>query len=195
MPTRGIHLVSTTYGTWPPGDARGHWSPLLDFYGRLRERGHRLRLGDSETLHRATDIAHEPEKVLSSHEIQLVADTIGALVGVTHRPPLVAGRPNYQPPVIHAAAVERTHFHLLTGVMREDVGTFMGRIKGTTSSALRALPENTGRKHIWTAHYWEVFLFDEGGLDAVQTYIEAHNTRRGLPPNPFPWVHPRRLRK
>jgi REP element-mobilizing transposase RayT len=107
----------------------------------------------------------------------------------------VAGRQIFKPPVIYAAAIERTHFHLLTGVMREDVGTFMGRIKGMTSSAICALPENAGRRHVWTAHYWEVFLFDEGGVDAVQTYIEAHNVRRGLSPNPYSWAHPRRLRK
>jgi len=195
MPTCGIHLVSTTYRTWLPGDDRGHWSPLLDFYGALRERGHRLRVGDPITRQRGEGIADEPEKVLSPREVQTVADTIGALITSPHSPPLVAGRPTFKPPVIYAAAIERTHFHLLTGIMREDVGIFMGRIKGITSSAVCALPENAGRRHVWTAHYWEVFLFDDGGVEAVQGYIEAHNVRRGLAPNPFPWVHPRRVRK
>lgn len=39
MATIGIHLVWTSYGTWLPGDDRGHWSPLFDFYGHLVERG------------------------------------------------------------------------------------------------------------------------------------------------------------
>ena len=77
MTTSGIHLVSTTYRTWLPGDNRGHWSPLFDLYGRLLELGHRLRLPDADTKRHAEEIAKEPEKVLSPREIEVVAETFG----------------------------------------------------------------------------------------------------------------------
>jgi hypothetical protein len=105
---------------------------------------------------------------------------------------LVAGLPVPKPPVVYAAAIERTHFHLLIGILKEDLGIFVGRLKGTAASAICAMPEYAGRKHVWTAHYWEVFLFDEPAVDAVQVYIQSHNLRRNLPASPYPWIHPRR---
>src|SRR5437879_13230424 len=79
MGTRAIHVIWTTYMTWPPGDARGHWSSLFDLYGHLIERGHKLNLPDTITLKHAQSLATEPPKVLSPIEIDLVADVIGAL--------------------------------------------------------------------------------------------------------------------
>jgi hypothetical protein len=194
MPTCGIHVISTTYRTWMPGDARGHWSPLFDFYGRLKESGHRLRLPDPDTFRHSSEIAKEPEMVLSPHAMTIVAHTFRALLTPPHSPPLVAGTALFKPPIVYAAAIERTHFHLLIGILREDLGTFVGRLKGSAASAVLSFPEYAGRTRVWTAHYWEVFLFDERGVDTVQTYVEQHNVRRGLPPSPFDWVHPRRVR-
>ena len=45
--THGIHLIWTTHGTWLPGDRRGHWSPLFNLYGNIRERGGKLNLPDT----------------------------------------------------------------------------------------------------------------------------------------------------
>jgi hypothetical protein len=33
-----------------------------------------------------------------------------------------------------------------------------------------------------------VFLFDDIGVTAVKRYIDAHNIRRGLPAEPYPWI-------
>ncbi len=79
MSTVAIHLIWTTYMTWPPGDSRGHWSPLFDFYGHLIDTGHKLQLPDNHTKHHATVLAKEPRKVLPPNEITLVANTIGQL--------------------------------------------------------------------------------------------------------------------
>ena len=190
--TRAIHIISTTYRTWPPGDDRGHWSPLFDFYGHLKEKGHHLRLPDPDTRHYADQFADEPEMVLSPNAVRTVAQTFGSLLTAPYSPPLVAGKHALKPPVAYAAAIERTHFHLLIGILKEDLGTFVGRLKGTAASAVCALPEYKGRKHVWTAHYWEVFLCDEPAIDAVQLYIQDHNLRRGLAASPYPWIHPRR---
>ena len=35
-----------------------------------------------------------------------------------------------------------------------------------------------------------VFLFDEIGVAAVKQYIDAHNVRRDLPAEPYPWICP-----
>ena len=173
-----IHAIWTTYMTWPPGDARSHWSALFDFYGRLIEQGHKLNLPDRNTRQHAMELAKEPPRLLSELDQRIVADTIGGLLKADIR-----GK-------VHAAAVERTHVHLLFGPLNENIERVIGRIKGRTSSEVIARGSEPGRRRTWTAGYWKVFLFDERSLPFVARYIEAHNERRGLPAAPFGWITP-----
>src|SRR6266849_5784898 len=80
MPTVGSHLIWTTYGTWLPGDRRGHWSPLYDFYGHLLVQGGKLNPGDLVTRDLAQERMKEPAKVLSEAEMTVVSETLGTLV-------------------------------------------------------------------------------------------------------------------
>jgi len=175
--TQGIHLIWTTYGTWLPGDRRGHWSPLFDLYGSIREQGGKLNIPDSETVARVSSQMTEPPKWLTPEEIAVVADELGKLV----TPP--------NPPA-WAATIEANHVHLLVGPMTENISRYTGRLKGRTSSEIGALPTNSDRERVWTSGYWKVFLFDEIAVQAVKRYIDAHNTRRGLPAKPYPWITP-----
>src|SRR4051812_24923182 len=97
--------------TWPPGDSRGHWSSLFDLYGRLKEKGHKLNLPDPVTLKHAQGLAKEPPKILSPSEIDLVADVIGAHCPFS--PGHARGYVKIPGLVPLAAAIERTHTHLL----------------------------------------------------------------------------------
>ena len=178
--TRGIHIIWTTYGTWLPGDRRGHWSALLDLYGRLKRAGHQLNMPDTETHSRARSLMKESSKTLTIAEIQMVANVLGKY--------LAPGLPGAAS--CHACAIESAHVHLLLGPVGEPIGTFVGRLKGASSSAALRRPDNHGRKRIWTAGYWKAFLFEDEAVHAVAEYIEAHNTRRGLPAAPFPWISP-----
>lgn len=177
--TTGIHAIWTTYGTWPPGDARGHWSALFDFYGHVLQRGQQLNPPDTVTLTRATKSMREPEKVLNEEEIQLVAETLGDY--------LAPGMPD-ETWRIHAAAIERTHVHLLFGPLNDPVGQVVGRIKSRTSSVLLELPVNQPRRRIWGTGYWKVFLFDDHAMAAVAKYINAHGGQRASRAVPVPWV-------
>ena len=175
-----IHVIWTTYMTWPPGDPRGHWSPLFDFYGHLIDQGHHLNMPDPATLVHATALAKEPPKILTPDEQQIVADTIGDVM----RTPTV---PRFQ---VLAAAVERTHTHLLLSWLNEAIDRIVGRLKGRSSSEVIARGAEPGRHRTWTAGYWKVFLFEERSIPIVGRYIEAHNERRGLPPVPYEWITP-----
>ena len=185
MPTVGIHLIWTTYGTWLPGDDRGHWSPLFDFYDHLIERGGKLNRPDLVTHERAIERMKESPKTLSEIEMTTAAETLGALVQWPGKTPV-----NPDLPFIYAAAIESTHVHLLLAPVQEAIGTVAGRFKGKTSSDILALPHNHGRERTWTAKYWKVFLFDALALETVKSYIAEHNIRRGLPASPFPWISP-----
>lgn len=184
--TVGIHLIWTTYGTWLPGDPAkpGHWSPLYDMYGRIRAAGHRLNLPDATTHAVARARMKEPETVLSDAEQRVVAEVLGEQFDPAKAGAMCGGVCAY------ACAVEPTHVHLLVGPVGEDIGRFVGRLKGTTSSAVVKHTTNGARSRTWTTGYWKVFLFDIGGLDAVRAYIESHNKRRDIPASPFNWLLP-----
>lgn len=172
--TLAIHLVWTTYGTWLPGDPRGHWSPLFDVYGHMRERGGKLNPGDTTTHQIAAERMSEPTKRLSLIEELLVGQSIAETCrGVLH--PL-------------AVAVEPTHVHLLIKGTTVPVGEVVGRLKSNSGARLLRLPINLGRQRVWTTGYWKVFLFDEKAVATVQSYIERHNTDRGLPAKRFDWI-------
>jgi hypothetical protein len=186
MRTLATHVIWTAYMTWPPGDPRGHWSPLYDFYGRLMERGGQLNMPDPVTKRVAVERAKEPPMILGDDEIASVAASIGGLVhGNCDRTPGEIPKP-----ATFAAAVERTHVHLLFGPMYEEIGRCVGRIKGTSSSVVLGLPPHQGRSRVWTAGYWKVFLYDQLAVETVKQYIDAHNLRRGLDADPFPWISP-----
>jgi hypothetical protein len=195
-----MHLVWTTYGTWLPGDPAkpGHWSPLFDVYGRLIRAGHRINLPDATTYDHARSLMKEEPKVLGAEERRIVAHILGshiapALAGVNAAQSLAPrSLPESPREVVRAfaCAIEPTHVHLLVGPVREDIGRFVGRLKGTTSSALLQHPNNWGRNRIWTNGYWKVFLFDMEPLMIVQPYIESHNTRAGRPASPYSWLTP-----
>jgi hypothetical protein len=174
--TRGIHLIWTTYGTWLPGDDRGHWSSLFDLYGAIRERGGKLNTPDAVTRARAQAMMSEPPKRLDGDEVAVVAGELPLHLGTS---------PAW------AAAIEPNHVHLLVGSVWEDLDRYVGRLKGRTSSEVGALPRNADRRRVWTSGFWKVFLFDELAVAAVKQYIDAHNPRRGLPAEPYPWITPR----
>ena len=177
--TKGIHAIWTTYGTWLPGDVRGYWSALLDFYGHVLQRGQQLNPPDAATQIRATSSMYEPEKVLNEEEIRLVAETLDDY--------LAPGMPG-ETWRIHAAAIKRTHVHLLFRSLNDPIGEVVGRIKSRTNSALLKLPLNQDRRRIWTTGYWKVFLFDDDAVSQVAKYINVHNHRRASPAGPWSWV-------
>lgn len=182
MSTVAIHAIWTTYMTWPPGDPRGHWSALFDLYGRLIERGHKLNLPDRETLRRATELAKEQERVLTPTDQQIVADTIGEVLRND-----LEGRVG-----IYAAAIERTHIHLLFDELDIEIDKLVGRVKSRTSSAVIKKGSDRDRTRTWTTGYWKVFVFEEIVIPEIQRYIEDHNVRRGLVRAPFKWITPYR---
>jgi hypothetical protein len=180
MSTVAIHAIWTTYMTWPPGDPRGHWSPLFDLYGRLIAKGHRLNLPDQITVNFAQSVAKEPERILSNEDQQIIAVTIGEVLRID-----LEGRV-----AVYAGAVERTHVHLLLGEVHLPIDDVIGRIKSRTSSAVIKKGTEPWRTRTWTTGYWKVFVFDVTAIPDIQGYIEKHNERRGLARAPYSWITP-----
>ena len=186
--TIATHLIWTTYGTWLPGDDRGHWSPLFDMYGHLLKKGHRLNIPDETTQRRALAAMKEPPKSLNGQEAAITADVIGKIIDGIPVGRFTPGKPGAICRAF-ALAIEPTHVHLLIGPLSEDLRPTVGRIKGVSSSLILGMPHNASRERTWTADFWRVFLYDWEGLDAVYRYIIDHNVRAGRPAHPWPFTH------
>jgi len=209
--TQGIHIVSTTYGTWLPGDPskRGHWSELYDLYGRVRKSGGRFHEPNEETFHFARDRMAGEAMELDERDRDIVVQSFRenitgwscggeiALKGEVEKSPTEVGAiygeglcgDLYPRCRVLALAVERTHFHLLIGPLQESVGRFVGRLKGRSASDVLERSCHVNRNKVWTKGYWKVFLYDDLGMEVVRAYIEEHNLRGGLGLNPYrDWV-------
>jgi hypothetical protein len=185
----GLHIIWTTYETWLPGDPRGHWSSLLDMYGRVAAPGHRARPADEVTETYASGLMKEDPKLLAPEEMRTTADVIASVLGGRSIGNFVPAQPGTLA-VAHALAIEATHVHLLLGPLTAKLAPTMGRIKGISSSLIRAEPRNAGRKRIWTESYWDVRLYDAVAIAQAQGYSVDHNLRRGLPAHPYAWLKP-----
>jgi hypothetical protein len=183
------HLIWTTYGTWLPGDPRGHWSPLFDFYGHLRAAGHRFNPSDEVTEIRASHLMKEAPKFLSPEEKEIAADVIGKVLGGKSVGNFSPGKPGAIS-IAHAVAIENSHVHLLIGRLTEPLDPTVGRIKGVSSSLILKLPRQTEHRRTWTASFWHTHLYRTATVAEVQAYITEHNLRRGLPAHPFAWLKP-----
>ena len=186
--TLAIHTVWTTYLSWLPGDQRGHWSPLFDFYGQLVRDGHQINAGDEATRQAAISMAKGQPKYLRDAEINLLAASVaeniggGPQVGVAGGVPAAAW-------TVYAAALEKQHVHLLLAANAEPVSRFVGRAKGKSSSRIGLADGDPGQR-VWTGGFWRVFLFDWPVVRAARNYIVNHNIRRGMAADPFDWITP-----
>jgi REP element-mobilizing transposase RayT len=167
----GFHLVSTTYGTWLPGDPRGHWSPILTPDGKLVYHSGVPQLGEPMTEEWARKQMKHDMVILTPGEREAMADSFGQTT-------------KFYAYRVFAAAIWSTHIHLVIGNPNESIGTIAGRYKGISGKDVRAL---RGPGPIWTASYFKVFLFEQH-MQAAIHYVEQHNIALGLPPRPWDWI-------
>ena len=73
-------ITWTCYGTWLPGDRRGHVSNFLsskgDYQKRQNEPGTPIKVGDSRTRERAQALQKFPGILLSCEEAHVVAESL-----------------------------------------------------------------------------------------------------------------------
>jgi REP element-mobilizing transposase RayT len=167
-----FHLVTTTYGTWLPGDPRGHWSPILNADEKLVYHSGVPQSGDPMTEEWARKQMKHDMVVLTPEHRKTMADSIGQ----------TTKRYGYR---VIAAAIWSTHIHLVIEKTKEDISAVAGRYKGISGKDVRAV---RGPGPIWTAGYFKVFLFKEQHVQAAVHYVEEHNRVLGLPLRPWDWI-------
>jgi REP element-mobilizing transposase RayT len=87
---------------------------------------------------------------------------------------------------VAAAAIERTHMHLLLTATSRDVERTVKWISQQTTKAVHR--ETAFAGPVWSEGRWLEYVFDDGHWENLRRYIERHNERRGLPAAPWQWV-------
>jgi REP element-mobilizing transposase RayT len=170
----GYHLVKTTYGTWLPGDSRGHWSSAWDEeIGYFQP--HHLHEGDPVRQRMAEERMKHPPALLDAAMIDAVADAVARC----------AAESDWK---VAAATIEPTHMHLLMTPTARDVEKTAKWIAQETTKAVHK--ETSFAGPVWCGGKWLGFIFDADHWENTRVYIERHNIRRGLPARPWDWIVP-----
>ena len=172
--TIGYHLVKSCYGLWLPGDDRGSWSESWDDQIGFLE-PHALHPGDPVRERMAMERQTHPAVILDAAMTAAIVDALGVCVAKAGRDLLIV-----------AAAVDRTHMHLLLPYAGRDIDTTAKWIADQTTKAVHRQTSHQGP--VWAKGRWRGFIFDAANFDNAGQYIERHNLRHGMPARPYPWI-------
>lgn len=157
----GLFLTWTTYGTWEPGDPRGHVSNTLMPDGRYRPRENRWSVDydrDSpQTLERAQRLQRGETVWLNPQQAHMVAESF------------------IQSAIKHAWWIERcavmsNHVHVLLTQCPADASTIQRILKGCSQQALSLAVGHSRRW--WTRKGSQRSVTGGESLEAVIRYIE-----------------------
>jgi REP element-mobilizing transposase RayT len=168
--TIGYHLVKTTYGTWLPGDERGHWSSIFDPVTWRFIEHRKLHPGQPARK----EFSHESMKYAPFH---ITADVSKVVEETLMR---CQAESDWK---IIAGTIEATHLHLLI--------TYTGRSIDQTARWLSSrlttdIHQNVNYNGpVWTSGKWAESITDERHWQNLILYVEQHNIRRGLEPRPY----------
>ena len=150
----------TSYGTWLPGDPRGHVSNTLGtdgaFAPKRNHRGTPYSQGDPRTLAAAQQIQKHDAVRLNTAQAFATAEAL-----------IKAARERNW--FIIRAAIMSNHIHTLTTRCPDDGPAVRRIFKGITSAELSNKAGNPGRW--WTHGGSDRYLHDQTSIDAVERYI------------------------
>ena len=133
-------ITWTTYGSWLPGDARGHVSPVLLADGRFQARtntpGIEWAKGDERTRKRARELQRFPSVRLGCDEALLTAESIVE----------AARTRNWS---VLRGAVMATHVHVVLQDGGADKSAISRVLKGVSQARLN---ERFGKNPRWWTH-------------------------------------------
>ena len=143
--TIGYHLVKSTYGTWLPGDERGHWSEAWDKELGLYRAAYTAP-GDPVRKRMAEERMKHAAVRLSPQMMDVVVSTIARC----------AAESSWE---VAAFAIESTHFHLLITYSSNDIEQTAKWIAQCTTKAVHQHTEH--QSPIWCGGRWLQYLFDD----------------------------------
>jgi REP element-mobilizing transposase RayT len=162
MPSRpfAIHITWTCYGTWLPGDSRGHVSNTLlpdgGFEPKMNVPGTPCAEGNAFTHDRARAAQKYPTVWLTPVEARCVA---GTLVGACQK----------RGWRILQAAVMCNHVHVVITDCPDDGPAVRRILKGTTQAALSKLLGHARRW--WTEDGSNRYKHDHAAIEAAIRYV------------------------
>jgi REP element-mobilizing transposase RayT len=167
--TLGYHLVKSAYGLWLPGDDRGSWSEAWDaqigFYDP-----HQLHDADPIRQRMAAERMKHPPVNFTEKMLAAITQSLRDCITKSHGGLIVS-----------AFAIEPTHMHLALPYTGRDIDATAKWLADQTTKAVHRHTEHAGP--VWCKGNWRSFIYENEYWDNLQTYIQNHNIRRGLPAN------------
>ncbi len=179
------HLLFSSYGFWLANDPRGSNSPTLrepkfEPLGPL----HPGRKKDQPT--RATLRAfYEQATPLLTHTPLWFSPDIRTTIAAAFADALAQFR--YTP---WACALLTNHAHLCLRQHRDDYTLIWSRLATAARTALlqqNAIPTD---HPLWSDRPYSVYLHTPDDITRTINYIQQNPQKEGLPPQPYPWLHP-----
>jgi len=160
LPNFALHTTWTCYGTWMPGDERGHVSnvlvPLQGYDPKRNVPGSEVALGDANTKDRASALQKYPTVWLTANQAVCVAETLT----------VAAKKRNWH---ISIAAVMANHVHVVTFGCPPDGASVRRVWKGTTQAALSKLVGQS--RSWWTDGGSDRYKNDEKAIESAIEYV------------------------
>ncbi len=145
----------TTYGSWPPGDARGWWA-----HGRGPQPGDSIRQLEAQL--RMTEDAN----YLTPEQRQLVETTIRKHCDIRAW-------------LLHAVNCRSNHVHVVVSAPGQPLDQPRKQFKAWCTRLLKKQGDST-RVNWWTSRGWDVYVDDEPHLEmAIRYVIDGQDGRHG----------------
>jgi REP element-mobilizing transposase RayT len=174
--TLGFHVTKSTYGTWLPWDRRGSWSegwsPARGYYG-----AHQFHERDARRERMARSRMKHAPVVLSDAMLQAIVESLGECVQKSQGDLRII-----------AAAIERTHMHLLIPNTGRDINITAKWIADQTTKRVHRTTGHQGP--VWTKNPWCDHIDDQEHWENAILYIDEHNIRAGRGSRPYSFLAP-----
>jgi REP element-mobilizing transposase RayT len=156
-----FHITWTTYGTWLPGDERGHVSNVVKNDGGFDPKQNVYESacgdGDSYLRERAQKLMKDAPVWLDAKQAYVVAESL--VETVTNRGWHIV-----------RAAIMRNHVHVLVTNCPEDGPGVRRILKGVSQAKLSDVAG--ANRRWWTQGGSDRQKFDDAAMDAADEYIE-----------------------
>ena len=160
LPDFALHITWTCYGTWLPGDERGHvsttYDPKLGYLPRQNSPGTDCATGDPVTFARAQVLQKQSSVWLTPAQAYCVAETL-----------VTAASPRGW--LIPRAAIMHNHVHVVVFDCPNNGPVVRRILKGTTQAALSKLAGSP--RTWWTTGGSDRYKNDQQAVENAINYV------------------------
>jgi len=179
----GFHLIWTAYGWWLPNDPRGSSSHEIRIekiaelgdlhHGRksIQPPGREIK----RFYEHAIDVLKHPLLILEDEDIDLVAESFGAVIKDRRY-------------TCYACAIMPDHIHVLIRKHTDHAETMIDNLQQASRAKLRDARRRSSTNPVWGGPGWKVFIYSQADFLRAIEYIRQNPIKAGRPPQIWKFV-------